>query len=43
VFFITIAFTALFPDVVLWLPKWFLPQSVGCFLNPSGAGWICPK
>jgi C4-dicarboxylate transporter, DctM subunit len=28
---------------VLWLPKWFLPQSVGCFLNPSGAGWVCPK
>jgi len=43
VFFITIAFTVLFPDVVLWLPKQLLPQSVGCFPNPSGAGWICPK
>src|SRR5436190_813612 len=43
VFFITIAFTVLFPDVVLWLPKQLLPQSVGCFRNPSGAGWICPQ
>src|SRR5436309_2808915 len=43
VFFITIAFTVLFPDVVLWLRKQLLPQSVGCFPNPSGAGWICPK
>ena len=25
-----------------WLPKWFLPQSVGCFPNPAGAGYICP-
>jgi tripartite ATP-independent transporter DctM subunit len=30
VFLITIAFVVLFPDVVLWLPKTFLPQSVGC-------------
>jgi tripartite ATP-independent transporter DctM subunit len=43
VFFITIAFTVLFPDVVLWLPKQFLPQSVGCFPSPSGTGWICPQ
>ncbi|MBI3708463.1 MAG: TRAP transporter large permease [Proteobacteria bacterium] len=42
VFFFTIAFTVLFPDVVLWLPKWLLPESVGCFKNPSGAGYICP-
>ena len=42
VFFITIAFTVLFPDVVLWLPKQFLPESVGCFKNPTGAGYICP-
>jgi C4-dicarboxylate transporter, DctM subunit len=42
VFFATIAFTVLFPDVVLWLPKRLLPQSVGCFPNPSGAGYICP-
>jgi len=27
---------------VLWLPKQLLPQSVGCFRNPSGEGWICP-
>jgi hypothetical protein len=31
------------PDVVLWLPKWLLPQSVGCFPNPSGTGFICPR
>jgi C4-dicarboxylate transporter, DctM subunit len=42
VFFLTIAFTVLFPQVVLWLPKWLLPQSVGCFPNPAGVGYICP-
>ena len=42
VFFATIAFTVLFPDVVLWLPKQFLPESVGCFKNPTGTGYICP-
>ena len=42
VFFVTIAFTVLFPDVLLWLPKKLLPQSVGCFPNPSGSGYICP-
>jgi C4-dicarboxylate transporter, DctM subunit len=43
VFLATIAFTVLFPDVVLYLPKLFLPESVGCFKNPSGTGYICPK
>ena len=42
VFLITIAFTVLSPDVVLWLPKQFLPESVGCFRSPSGVGYICP-
>jgi tripartite ATP-independent transporter DctM subunit len=42
VFFATIAFCIFFPDVVLWLPKTVLPQSVGCFPNPSGEGFICP-
>jgi C4-dicarboxylate transporter, DctM subunit len=42
VFFFTIAFVALSPDVVLFLPKLFLPESVGCFKNPSGSGYICP-
>jgi C4-dicarboxylate transporter, DctM subunit len=42
VFFATIAFCIFFPDVVLWLPKTVLPQSVGCFPNPSGEGYICP-
>jgi C4-dicarboxylate transporter DctM subunit len=42
VFFLTITFTVLFPDVVLWLPKMFLPESVGCFKSPTGAGYICP-
>ena len=43
VFFLTIAFTVLFPDVVLYLPKLLLPESVGCFKNPSGTGYICPS
>jgi C4-dicarboxylate transporter, DctM subunit len=42
VFFLTIAFTVLFPNVVLWLPKTLLPESVGCFRSPTGAGYICP-
>ncbi|WP_428666102.1 TRAP transporter large permease [Reyranella sp.] len=42
VFIVTIAFTVLFPDVVLYLPKLLLPESVGCFKNPSGTGYICP-
>ena len=42
VFFFTIGFTVLFPQVVLYLPKYFLPESVGCFKNPSGQGYICP-
>ena len=43
IFFGAIAFSIFFPDVVLWLPKQLLPQSVGCFPNPGrGGGWICP-
>ncbi len=42
VFLLTIAFVVLFPDVVLWLPKWLLPESVGCFRSPSGGSYICP-
>src|SRR5437868_14472908 len=42
VFFAVIAFCILFPDVVLWIPKHVLPESVGCFKNPSGFGYICP-
>ncbi len=43
VFLATIAFVVAFPEVVLYLPKWLLPESVGCFKNPSGAGYICPS
>jgi TRAP-type C4-dicarboxylate transport system permease large subunit len=43
VFFATIAFVVVFPDVVLWLPKQFLPESVGCFKSPTAAGFICPS
>jgi C4-dicarboxylate transporter DctM subunit len=42
VFFAAIAFCIFLPDVVLWLPKHLLPESVGCFKNPSGVGYICP-
>ncbi len=43
VFFTTILFCVFFPEIVLWLPKTLLPESVGCFKNPSGIGYICPK
>jgi C4-dicarboxylate transporter, DctM subunit len=43
VFFATIAFSILFPDIVLWLPKHVLPESVGCFMAPGGTGYICPN
>ena len=42
VFFAAIAFSIFFPEAVLWLPKHLLPESVGCFKNPNGAGYICP-
>ena len=42
VFLLTIGFTIYFPTVVLWLPKHVIPESVGCFKSPSGAGYICP-
>ena len=42
VFLITIGFTIYFPSVVLWLPKHVIPESVGCFKNPNGTGYICP-
>ena len=42
VFLFTILFAIYFPQVVLWLPKHVLPQSVGCFKNPNGPGYICP-
>jgi len=43
VFFAVIAFCIFFPDVVLWIPKHLLPESVGCFKNPSGTGYLCPQ
>lgn len=43
VFLITIFFCVFFPEVVLWLPKTLLPESVGCFKAPDGAGYICPQ
>ena len=42
VFLITIGFTIYFPDIVLWLPKHMMPESVGCFRSPGGTGYICP-
>lgn len=42
IFFAAIAFSIFFPEIVLWLPRKLLPQSVGCFANPSGTGYICP-
>ena len=43
VFFAVIAFCIFFPDVVLWIPKQLLPESVGCFKSPSGTGYICSQ
>jgi C4-dicarboxylate transporter DctM subunit len=43
VFLAVIAACIFLPDVVLWLPKHILPESVGCFKNPSGPGYICPS
>jgi hypothetical protein len=43
VFLATIVFTIFAPSAVLWLPKQVMPQAVGCFKNPSGAGYICPS
>ena len=42
VFLITIVLIIFFPEIVLWLPRQVLPQSVGCFSNPNGGGIICP-
>jgi len=42
VFLGTIAFAIYFPRAVLWLPKHVIPESVGCFKNPNGSGYICP-
>ena len=42
VFFAAIAFCIFFPEIVLWLPRHLLPESVGCFKNPSGPGYLCP-
>jgi C4-dicarboxylate transporter, DctM subunit len=42
IFLAAIGFCIFFPEVVLWLPKTLLPQSVGCFPNPNGTGYICP-
>jgi C4-dicarboxylate transporter, DctM subunit len=42
IFFATIAACICLPSVVLFLPKHILPESVGCFKNPSGTGYICP-
>jgi TRAP-type C4-dicarboxylate transport system permease large subunit len=42
VFFITIATCIFVPETVLFLPRHLFPESVGCFKNPSGPGYICP-
>ncbi len=41
IFFVTIAVSIFFPDLILYLPKLLFPESVGCFKGPSG-GYICP-
>jgi len=43
IFFAVIAACIFLPNVVLFLPKHILPESVGCFKNPNGTGYICPS
>lgn len=43
IFFAAIAFCIYFPQVVLWLPRVLMPESLGCFKSPTGAGYICPS
>ena len=43
VFLATIMFVIYCPQAVLWLPKQVMPAAVGCFKNPSGSGYICPR
>ena len=42
IFLATIAFTIYFPGAILWLPKHFIPQSVGCFKLPGATDFVCP-
>ena len=42
VFFAAIAFTSFFRTSCCGFRRQLLPQSVGCFPNPNGAGYICP-
>ena len=42
VFFLTIAVCIFVPETVLFLPRLVFPESIGCFKNPSGPGYICP-
>ena len=42
VYFLVITLIIFFPQVVLWLPRLLMPQAVGCFPNPNGAGYVCP-
>ncbi len=42
VFFLVITLIIVFPNVVLWLPRLVIPQSIGCFPSPTGTGYICP-
>ena len=42
VFFAAIGFTILFPDIVLYLPKLLLPESVCCFIVSERRGLYLP-
>lgn len=42
IFFMTITLEIFFPNVVLYLPKLMMPQTVGCFPDPNGTGFLCP-
>jgi C4-dicarboxylate transporter DctM subunit len=42
IFFLVITAIILYPEMVLWLPRLVIPQSVGCYPRPTGPGYICP-
>ncbi|MBP1932663.1 TRAP transporter large permease [Ammoniphilus resinae] len=42
IFIVVLSCLVFFPELVLWLPKTLMPESVGCFKAPDGLSYICP-
>ena len=41
-YLVIVVILVLVPEISLWLPRVFVPQSAGCFPAPDGGGFICP-